>query len=125
MLLCISSKIKQASFHLKMAGLKDHAKYELEKAGLFDKDADYHGLIGKSVQELCNCFAGQGHSGYSANLTLNLFETLAKFHTLTPITSNEKEWNDVSKMSDNVPLWQNKRDPSFFSKDGGKTWYVV
>jgi hypothetical protein len=90
MLFCISSRIKNVSFHLKLAGLKDHAKYELEKAGLFDKDADYLGLIGKSVQELCNCFAGQGHSGYSADVTLELFDTLAKFHTLTPITSDKK-----------------------------------
>jgi hypothetical protein len=124
MFLCVSSRVKDASFQLKLAGLKDHAKYELEKAGLFDKDADYLGAIGKSVQELCDCFAGQGHSGYSADVTLELFDTLAKFHTLTPITSDKKEWDDVSEMS-GEPLWQNKRDPSFFSKDGGKSWYVV
>jgi len=124
MKICISKKLRDASCSLKLAGLKDHANYELEKAGLFKKDSDYGGLIGKSVQELCNVFAGQGHSGYSAEVVLDLFETLAKFHTLTPITSSKDEWSDVSKMN-GQPLWQNKRDPSFFSKDGGKTWYVV
>jgi mannose-6-phosphate isomerase-like protein (cupin superfamily) len=109
---------------LKIAGLKEHAKYELEKSGLLSKDSVYNGLLGNSVLKLCECFAKQGHSGHSADVALDLFETLAKFHTLTPITGDEKEWEDVSKMS-GEPLWQNKRDPSFFSKDSGKSWYVV
>jgi mannose-6-phosphate isomerase-like protein (cupin superfamily) len=122
--LCIAEKIKIAASIVKIAGLKEHAKYELEKSGLLSKDSVYNGLLGNSVLELCECFAKQGHSGHSADVTLDLFETLSKFHTLTPITSDDKEWDDVSKMS-GEPLWQNKRDPSFFSKDSGKSWYVV
>jgi hypothetical protein len=121
---CISTKFRKTAFKMKLAGLKDHAKYELEKASLFDKTSDYGGMLGNAIMELCDCFSKQGHSGYSADVVLNLFETLAKFHTLTPITNDHKEWEDVSKMSGEL-LWQNKRDPSFFSKDGGKTWYVV
>ena len=123
-LTCISKKLREASFLIRLAGLKDHAKYELEQAGLLKKDSVYNGLLGSAVLELCDCFSKQGHSGQSAELTLDLFETLAKFHTLTPITSNVQEWADVSKETGS-PLWQNKRDPMFFSKDKGKTWYVV
>ena len=33
-----------------IAGLVDHAKKELDLAGLFDKDSDYDGMIGKAAQ---------------------------------------------------------------------------
>jgi hypothetical protein len=124
---CIATKIKQAAFGIRLAGLKDHAKYELQRAGLFNKDADYGSLLGDSVLELCDCFSKQGHSGFSAEMALDLFNKLARFKTLTPITDDPEEWADVSHYSskDAAPMWQNKRDPSFFSKDGGKTWYCV
>jgi hypothetical protein len=124
---CISHKLKKASFSIRLAGLKDHAKYELERAGLLGGDSDYGGLLGNSVLELCDCFAKQGHSGASAEMALDIFNKLSHFKTLTPITCDPKEWNDVSEYgSKNAsPLWQNKRDPSFFSNDNGKTWWVV
>jgi len=109
-----------------IAGLVDHAKKELQLAGLFDKDSDYGGMIGKAVMELCKCFADQGHSGFSAGMVLDLFRRLGKFEQLTPVTDNSKEWNDVSEMSgDKNKLWQSKRNPSFFSENGGKSYYDV
>lgn len=102
--------------------LVEYAKNELQIAGLFDKDSDYEGRLGEAVMELVEVFAKQGHSGFSAGQTINLFSTLAKFKPLTPITSNPDEWMDVSEMS-GEPMWQSKRCPTFFSKDGGKTWY--
>lgn len=32
---------------------------------------------------------------------------------------------EVAAMGDGSPLWQNQRDPSMFSTDGGKTAYSV
>ena len=122
-------KLSVASYIRSMAviaGLVDHAKKELELAGLFDKDSDYGGMIGKAVMELCKCFADQGHSGFSAGMVLELFRRLGKFEQLTPVTDNSKEWNDVSEMSgDKNKLWQSKRNPSFFSENGGKSYYDV
>ena len=46
--------------------LIQHAQLELKLAGLFNKDSDYGGEIGKAVLELVNVFEKQGHSGFSA-----------------------------------------------------------
>lgn len=108
-----------------LRSLVDHAKDELGRAGLFDKDSDYGGALGKAVMAIMKLFARQGHSGFSAQMCRELFHKLANFETLTPITSEGKEWNDVSEMAGGKPLWQNERDPRMFSGDGGKTWYNV
>lgn len=104
--------------------LVSHTKNELQLAGYFDKGEDYGGRMGENVLQLMEAFAKQGHSGYSAQVCLALFEKLARFKTLTPLTSDPSEWEDRTAMSSS-PLWQNKRDFSYFSKDGGKTWYCV
>lgn len=107
-----------------MSNLEEHAKRELELAGLFDKGSDYNGMIGKEVMKLVNTFKKAGHSGFSAQLTLQIFDKVARFKPLTAITDNPEEWLDISEMS-GKSLWQNTRSPSLFSEDYGKTWYDV
>lgn len=65
-----------------MSNLIDHANVQLKKAGLFDKDADYDGMLGEAVLELITTFANQGHSGYSAMMTRELFYKLSNFEEL-------------------------------------------
>lgn len=65
-----------------MSELLKHANKELKKAGLFDKDSDYDGMLGESVSELISTFAEQGHSGYSAMMTRELFHKLSNFEEL-------------------------------------------
>lgn len=101
-----------------MGNLEQHAQRELQRAGLFDKDSDYGGMLGNAVMDLVRTFAAQGHSGWSAHRTLALFARVAAFKTLTPITSDPAEWE---KVEDN--LWQNLRQSSCFSSDGGKTYH--
>jgi len=107
--------------------LVDHAQYELEKAGLFGSDSDYDGMLGDAVMDLIQLFADQGHSGHSAYLTRELFNKLANWDVLSPLTDDPSEWNLVAE--DQSPLgetvWQSRRKPSVFSKDGGKTWYDI
>lgn len=103
--------------------LVQYAKDELQRAAIFDKDADYDGQIAPCVIELMEVFSKQGHTGFSAALTLDLFTRLARFTPLTPLSSNLDEWIDRTEESDGNPMWQSKRSPSTFSKDGGKTWY--
>jgi hypothetical protein len=107
-----------------MSNLTEHAKQELVMAGVFDKDSDYNGMIGEAVMELVEVFAKQGHSGFSASLTLELFNKVANFKNILPIGKTKAEWMNVSDMS-NEKLWQNKRRGSTFSRDGGKTWYDI
>lgn len=67
-----------------MSNLEAHAQKELQAAGLFDSDSDYAGELGKGVLELITVFSGQCHSGMSAELTIQLFEKLARFQSLSP-----------------------------------------
>ncbi len=110
-----------------MSSLIRHAETELRRAGLFDVGSDYDGMLGESVMKLIRTFAAEGHSGYSAGATLDLFGRLARFKTLTPITSDPAEWQDVTHYggTGSKPLWQNLRQSSSFSDDGGKTYWDV
>lgn len=106
-----------------MTKLEEHAKQELERANLFS-GGDYEGLIGNSVMELVKTLSSQGHSGMSHQITMEVFNIVANFKTLTSISSDPAEWNDVSQFSnDGNKLYQSNRNPEIFSKDGGKTWY--
>lgn len=104
--------------------LVTYAKKELGLAGLFDKDADYGGMIGESVLELITIFSKQGHSGGSSEAVIELFTKLMQYEPLTPLTYEAGEWWDVSDLS-GKPLWQNSRNFKIFSTDGGKTHYSV
>jgi hypothetical protein len=100
--------------------LVDHARHELVRAGLFDSDADYDGALGPAVLELVEVFARQGHSGASAAAVLELFTQCVRFRPLTPLTSEPTEWTEVRP-----GLWQSCRQSDAFSRDGGRTWYVL
>jgi hypothetical protein len=110
-----------------MSNLVSHAREEMQRAGLFDADADYGGMIAECVIELMEKFAAQGHSGESARQTLSLFGTLARFEVLMPVTSDPAEWMNVSEHGgpNGKPIWQNRRKSSCFSNDGGQTWYDI
>src|SRR5260221_3085322 len=48
----------------------------LETHGLFDKDSDYDGWLGKSVEEVWHFIAKQGHSGGSSARTFQLLQAI-------------------------------------------------
>lgn len=100
--------------------LYQHALSELRREGMFDEDADYGGALAHAVLELIETFARQGHSGYSAAMTRSLFDRLARFEPLSPITNDPEEWTEVID-----GMWQNKRRSTSFSNDGGQTWYDI
>lgn len=106
-----------------MSNLVKHAVYEMRKAGLYDRDADYGGTIPEAVMALVEAHAKQGHSGGSHHLVLDIFNRLVNFKTLSPISSNPDEWFKHDYQNAGSDCWQNKRQSSVFSQDGGKTWY--
>ncbi|WP_330473785.1 hypothetical protein [Terrabacter sp. C0L_2] len=106
-----------------MSDLITHARAELAKAGLLDKDSDYNGMLGEAALELVEKFAGQGHSGVSAAMTIDLVSRLMRYEPLTALTNDPTEWNHVANdMAGRPDLWQSRRDPAAFSNDGGKTY---
>lgn len=103
-----------------------HAERELRRAGLFDKDSDYGGMVGKAVMKLIRMMSGQGHSGFSAGLVTDLFSRLARYENLTPLTDDPGEWNHIAEPIAGQPdLWQSSRRPDAFSNDAGKTYYLL
>jgi hypothetical protein len=106
--------------------LTDYAKEELDKAGLFDKDSDYGGMLGDAVMELMTVFSKQDHSGFSAQCASELFTRLANCKPLSPLTDDPEEWMEVTDFDNSgKSVHQSKRDPMCFSNDGGKTYYNV
>lgn len=92
----------------------EFAREELRRAGLFDKDSDYGGMMGDAVMDLVELFAAQDHSGFSASMAIQLFSLVASHKPLTPLTGDNDEWNEVG---DNT--WQNRRCPTVFKTAEG------
>jgi hypothetical protein len=109
-------------------GYLERARAEMRRAGLYDEDASYGaGAIAEGVIALLDTWHRQGHSGGSASLTLYVFNKLVEHKVLAPITNETGEWMNVSEYGGRgqPATWQNRRMPSVFSHDGGKTWYDV
>lgn len=64
------------------SNLHKHALAQLNGQGLLDADSDYDGFLGECALQLIKVFAAQGHSGYSAMATIELFTRLASFDSL-------------------------------------------
>ena len=93
--------------------LIEYAKQELERAGLFDKDSDYDGMLGEDVMELIEVFSKQGHSGFSAARVVEIFGRLALYQPLLPLTGEDDEWEEVGDGT-----FQNKRCSRVFKENG-------
>ena len=114
----MTTNLERIEYELKLAG------YKLEPIDENDSsDEKYVQRIGNCVYEICKLFAEQGHSGLSANITLQLLdELLVKGNTLSSLTNNPDEWIDVTEMS-GYKLHQSKRKFSCFSDDNLNTYY--
>lgn len=97
-----------------MSNLELHARKEMEIAGLFGKDSAYDGMLGDAVMKMIKVFADEGHSGMSAGLAISIFQKVASFEPLTPLTGADDEWMEVSD-----DTFQNVRCSHVFRKDGG------
>jgi len=99
------------------SNLVRHAEREFKVLGWPGED-DMQKLICQNIVELLYIFGGQGHSGTTAPYVLNLFEKLAAFKPISPLTGADGEWNDVGDGH-----FQNNRDSEVFKdKDGHAYW---
>jgi hypothetical protein len=101
-----------------MSNLEDYARSEMQIAGLFDADSDYGGALAESVLKLIKMFSDEGHSGASAGLSLSIFEKVARFQPLTPLTGEDSEWTEVGD-----GVYQNNRCFTVF-KDAKHTYDI-
>lgn len=117
--------------------LVKYAMDEMARLGWTDEDTDpMQKEMVKCVLELMNVFDSQGHSGFSAPYCLKLFNRLANWKPISPLTGEDDEWKEVWG---DTNLYQNKRysavfkdkstgrtydcEGKVFTKDNGKTWY--
>ena len=104
-----------------MSNKLDWAEKELELAGysVNDPEDGPNKWIAEGTLELLKVFAEQGHSGSSAPYAVSLFEKLAMWKPIAPLTGKDDEWNEVGEN-----VWQNRRNSSVFkdSKDGQAYW---
>lgn len=110
-----------------MSHLEEHALRELEKAGftLDDSTDPYDNRIAQCVYDLVRLLSAQSHSGFSANLTIDLFEKIAKLEPLTPLTGEDEEWIDISLVTHKEgPEYQNKRDSRVFKRKDGTAYFI-
>jgi len=102
-----------------MSNLLKHAERELSLIGYDGKD-EYNNMAKAAIMELLATFANQRHSGFSASYVTDIFNKLARFETLSPLTGENNEWNDVTEMSgDRKTLFQNNRNSAVFKDDTG------
>ncbi len=108
-----------------MSNYINHAMREFRAAGWTNEDGSFKDemqeMICNHVLKLLDVFADEGHSGSSAPYAINLFEKLAKFEPIGPLTGEDWEWSDVSEYGgrDNGPLFQNKRCGHVFKDSSG------
>lgn len=104
--------------------LLDHANLEMQAAWA-DDEGNYdemQQMVVDSLRELVTVFSEQGHSGFSANYVLNVFEKLARFEPITPLTGEDWEWCSLDY--DDDMAYQNKRDGRVFKRSDGTAYFT-
>lgn len=107
------------------SNLVRHAREEMRRAGLYDEDADYEGMIPPAVMGVVERFAADHHSGGSAALVLAILDKVLRFQPLTPLTNDPAEWQQVEMANLARAMWQSRRQHEAFSHDGGRTYYLL
>lgn len=116
----------------------DYAQRELDRLLTGDAENDeIQSMMNGDVLELIDVFSKQGHTGFTAPYCLSLFQRLAHFKPITPLTGEDEEWGpadhkgcQINKRCFNV--FRNLGDNStavytegrVFSDNGGITWYT-
>ena len=101
-----------------------------------DEALNMQKVINNDILDIIKLFSSQGHSGFSAQYSLNILKRLMDYKPLSPITDSADEWTELNY--DNDLAYQCKRCPSLFkdsenrvyntegrlfSDDNGHTWY--
>lgn len=97
------------------------AEQELRYAGydVNDPEDGPNRWLAEGTLELLKVFADQGHSGSSAPYAVALFEKLAMWKPIAPLTGEDDEWNDVGE-----DTWQNRRNSAVFKKEDGQAYWI-
>lgn len=104
----------------RQSNLVDHAKRELELVGEEKSVVD-------AYLKIVRIFADMGHSGASSMFAIPVIEHLLSFKPLSALTTDPEDWEHVGEdiWGEKGGIYQNRRNGEAFSKDGGKTYYLL
>jgi len=98
-----------------MSDLIEYAKKELYLLRDGEED-EMQDLVEKNILELIEVFSKQGHSGFSGNYVLSIFDRLVRYLPITPLTGEDDEWSEpIAGMN----FSQNKRCSRVFKDSDG------
>ena len=78
--------------------LVSYAESELDRIGMTEED-EYNGMMRRHLLHMVKEFSDEGHSGFSASYALQCLKKLLNFKPLSPLTGEDDEWSDVTKIS--------------------------
>ena len=101
--------------------MQSWAERELEAAGYRadDQEDGPNKWMREGTLELLEVFGKQGHSGASAPIAVNLFQRLASWKPLGPLSGEDHEWNEVSGGT-----FQNNRASNVFKDSDGSAYQI-
>jgi hypothetical protein len=104
-----------------MSNMLTWAEAELKLAGydINDPEDGPNRWLAEGTLELLKVFSEQGHSGMSAPYAIALFEKLASWKPIAPLTGEDDEWNEVGEGT-----WQNRRNSAVFKKEDGQAYWM-
>ena len=104
-----------------MSNMLKWAEQELRYAGydINDPEDGPNRWLAEGTLELLKVFSDQGHSGMSAPYAVALFEKLASWKPIAPLTGADDEWNSVGEGT-----WQNRRNSAVFKKEDGQAYWM-
>ncbi len=110
-----------------MGNLHDHALRELKAVEMDPNSTEenQNKWIAENLLELIDVFAKQGHSGSSASYCRQVFNKLADYQVLSPLTGEDNEWWAPSPDGPNGRvLLQNIRCAHVFKDADGRTYDI-
>lgn len=105
------------------SNLVEYAKSEFNRAGWCHPDLVFDDkmqeAVCQNVMDMLCVFSSEGHSGFSANYTLDVFNKVVRFNPISPLTGDDSEWNEVGG-----DTYQNRICGTVFKrgKDGKAYW---
>jgi hypothetical protein len=104
-----------------MSNMLEWAEEELKLAGydVNDPEDGPNRWLAEGTLGLLKVFSEQGHSGMSAPYAVALFEKLALWKPIAPLTGKDDEWMEVG-----TNVWQNKRNSAVFKEENGQPYWI-
>lgn len=106
-----------------MSNMLEWAEQELRYAGydINDPEDGPNRWLAEGTLELLKVFAEQGHSGMSAPYAIALFEKLAMWKPIAPLSGADDEWGEAYDMAGTQ---QNKRNSAVFKDADDQAYWV-